>query len=90
MNELDRALTMYRAAHPELQHGKETLTDILFFLVHKVEELGEQLKKTGRRKPRRTAKRSQEAIENAFKWAGMKGPKVEEPVPEEPGEVTKG
>jgi len=79
MNELDRALQIYMTDHPEHSRSNVTLTDLLFFLVHKVEALQSQLKSTGRRKPKRTLKRSQETINRAFAWAGMKEPRVAEP-----------
>ncbi len=79
MNELDRALQIFMTDHPEQSRSSITLTDLLFFLVHKVEALQSQLKATGRRKPKRTQKRKQETINKAFAWAGMKEPKVADP-----------
>jgi len=74
MNELDRALQLYRAEYPEKARGKETITDLLFFLVHRVEHLQEQLKVRKPKQPRKTAKQSEQSIERAFSWFGMKVP----------------
>jgi len=74
MNELDRALQLYRAEYPEKPRGKETITDLLFFLVHRVDHLQEQLKARRPELPRNTAKQSEQSIERAFSWFGMKVP----------------
>lgn len=74
MNELDRALQLYRAEYPEKPRGKETITDLLFFLVHRVDHLQEQLKARKPKQPRKTAKQSEQSIERAFSWFGMKVP----------------
>ncbi len=79
MNELDRALQLYRAEYPEKPRGKETITDLLFFLVHKVDRLQEQLKVRGQKQPRRSTKKSEQSIERAFSWFGMKVPEKNKP-----------
>jgi hypothetical protein len=90
MNELDRALEWYHAAYPEKQRGKVTLTDLFFFLVHRIEELREQLKQPGRRKPKMSRKRSEENIKRSFAWAGMEGPKSPKPAEVQPEQQNEG
>lgn len=82
MNELDRALRLYRIDHPEKNLVDVSLTEILFFLIGKVEQLQEKLKSPGRKKSRIKARKSEEAIQHAFDWAGMKGLRKADPSPE--------
>ena len=94
MNPLDQAILWYRAAHLEVAKGREEVGEILSFLVDRVQRLQEQVKEL-RQAPRtrplkRSAKKSEEAIQRAFAWHGMKGPQPAKPVEVSTEELNQG
>ncbi len=76
MNELDRAIRMYRAAHPEKEHGSETISELIAFLVERVEKLQERTKSSGSTRKPLTPEESQACIDRAMAWAGARGSSV--------------
>ncbi len=73
MNELDRAIQMYRAAHPEKERGSETISELLAFLVERVEWLQERAKNNGQARQPLTPEESQARIDRAMAWARGEG-----------------
>jgi len=73
MNELDRAIQMYRAAHPEKERGSETISELIAFLVERVEKLQERVKNCGSTRKPLTPEEAQACIDRAMAWARGEG-----------------
>jgi len=73
MNELDRAIQMYRAAHPEKERGSETISELIAFLVERVEKLQERVKNCGSTRKPLTPEESQACSDRAMAWARGEG-----------------
>lgn len=73
MNELDRAIQMYRAAHPEKERGSETISELIAFLVQRVEKLQERVKNSGSTRKSLTPEESQACIDRAMAWVRGEG-----------------
>jgi len=73
MNELDRAIQMYRLAHPEKEHSSESISELIAFLVQQVEKLQERVKTAGLSSRPLTPEESQACIDRAMAWARGEG-----------------
>ena len=73
MNELDRAIQMYRLVHPEKERGAESISELIAFLVQQVEKLQERVKTAGLSRRPLTPEESQARIDRAMAWARGEG-----------------
>jgi len=73
MNELDQAIQMYRLAYPEKEHGSESISELIAFLVQQVEKLQERVKTAGLSRRPLTPEESQARIDRAMAWARGEG-----------------